>query len=76
MKKLYTIKTKKIPQGKSIRIIDIRNTKILQPKDWDILDGRTKKGKTLKTIAKVIDLSMYVLSCATLSAIIIYVIFQ
>ena len=45
-------------------------------KDWDILDGRTKQDKPLKVIAKIADFSMYVLSCAALSAIIIYVIFQ
>lgn len=76
MNKIYKIKVKKIPQGKSFKLVDIKNPKVLQPKDWDILDGRTKVGKPLKVIAKIADFSMYVLSCAALSAIIIYVIFQ
>lgn len=76
---------------KQTKTIDIKIPKKLQKKakefeeaieyhlistNFKPLDGRTKVGKPLKAIAKIADFSMYVLSCAALSAIIIYVIFQ
>jgi len=49
-----------------------RNSKIIitNYKHWDILDGRTKKGKPFKKLAKVLDFGAYLISCATIAFII------
>lgn len=41
-----------------------------------ILDGRTKIGRPVKKVAKVLDFLAYLISCAAVSTLIIYTIFQ
>lgn len=38
-------------------------------KDWDILDGRTKTGKPIKRIAKILDAFAYLIACGAISFI-------
>lgn len=45
-------------------------------KNWDILDGRTRRGQPFKKLAKVLDFGMYLLGCASLSFIIVYFLIQ
>lgn len=40
-------------------------------KDWDILDGRTKIGKPVKKIAKVLSAVLYTLAMASFSFILV-----
>jgi len=57
----HSLKAKKVG-------IDINN--------WDILDGRKKRyGRPIKRIAKVLDFGLYLLGCATLSTLIVYLFF-
>lgn len=45
-------------------------------KEWDILDGRTRKGRPFKKFARAVDIGMYLLACATLSFLLVYFFFQ
>lgn len=71
---------------KKTKVVDIKfpknwNKVVIEKKmidfnDFDILDGRTHSGKPFRKIAKLMDLLLYVLGCATLSAIIVYTFFK
>lgn len=45
-------------------------------KDWDILDGRTKTGKPIKRIAKILDAFAYLIACGAISFILVTVAIQ
>lgn len=42
--------------------------------NWDILDGRTKKGKPFKKLAKVADAIAYITACGLYAYIIVQLI--
>lgn len=48
-----------------------RATKIVitNYKNWDILDGRTKRGRPFKKFAKAVDFLAYVIACGTVAFI-------
>ena len=61
MKKIKILKVKKVG-------VDINN--------WDILDGRKKYGKPFKKFAKVMDFMAYLIACASISLLLVYVAIQ
>lgn len=60
---------------KIIKIKKIRKVGV-DINNWDILDGRKKYGKPFKKFAKVLDFTAYLISCATISLIIVYFLIQ